>query len=389
MKKTAATRVQHSGRHLFLMQFSRYIIAPFIGLIMGYRYKRTKGPLEPGFIISNHNSNIDPVLVMMGFTGHAYFVASEHAFRKGFPSKLMSFVFDPIYINKAQADSYTLKEMFRRIKAGFSICLFAEGNRSFNGQTGDIVFSTAKMVKLSGAALITYRLEGVYFTTPRWGTSIRRGRCSGGVTSSYSAEEIKNMSVEQIYESIVNGISEDAYARQKESPVIFKGKNPAEYIETILYLCPFCKKPGTIHSKRDEFFCSCGMKGKYTATAFLEGEKLPFTTITEWDKWQKEELSALIEKAGDGEICTDEDQALFKVSAATGEEAAGTGPMSISRKEFRCAGMVFLMEDIKQFAIVGMMTLTFALKDGRQYEVRSAVPRSAVKYLDIYKMIKE
>ena len=390
--KNKQETVKHSKRHLFLFKTVRFIVKPVIKLIFGYHCKAEKGPDRPSFIISNHNCNLDPAFVTFGFSGHFYFVASEHAFRKGFPSKLLRFVFDPIPIDKARMDSTALREMFRRIKAGHSICIFAEGNRSFNGVTGDNVgIATAKMVRLSGADLITFRFEGVYFTTPRWGKTIRRGKMTGSVTGRYSAEEVKAMTNEQVLELIQRGIREYAYDRQKENPTRYRGKKRAEDIETVLYLCPKCKKIGTIRSEGNNFSCECGMNATYTETGFLEGSpagQLPFSTITDWDKWQTEQLAAMVNNAGSEPVCTDENQQLNAVQAATENTPVGKGRMSISRTEFHCAGKTFPLKEIKQFAIVGQMTLLFSLKNGAQYEVCSPFPRSATKYLEIFNILQ-
>ena len=366
----------------------RLTAGPIVKLIMAYRCKREKGPDTPTIVISNHNTNLDPALVTLGFFGYLYFVASEHAFRKGFRSKLLTFVFNPIPINKAQGDSFALKEMIRRLKGGYNICLFAEGNRSFNGVTWPIALATAKLVKISGAALVTYRLEGAYFTSPRWGKKMRRGKTTGRVTGRYTPEEIKSMTAEDVLGAIERGIYEDAYQRQGETPVRYRGKDLAEHIETVLYMCPECKKIGTIHSKGNRFSCSCGFNGVYAETGFLEGENLPFSTITEWDKWQKEQLELAVNNAGDEVICGDDNQRLFMVHAASENSFVGEGPMLISRREFHCAGSIFPLQQIKQFAIVGKMTLLFALKDGTQYEVLSVFPRSALKYLEILNILR-
>ncbi|MDR0487341.1 MAG: 1-acyl-sn-glycerol-3-phosphate acyltransferase [Treponema sp.] len=384
--KNREKKVKHYRRHLFLMWVMRPFIVLFLRLIMGYQCKREKGPDTPSIIIANHNTDFDPAFVMLGFTNYIYFVASEHSFRMGFRSKLLTFVFAPIPINKVQTDSSTLKEIFHRLKAGFSVCIFAEGNRSYNGVTGSVPFSTAKLVKMSGVDLITYRLEGGYFTTPRWADKKRIGTITGRVRGRYSAEELRSMPPQQILNVIERDIHEDAYERQKEKPVCYRGKNPAEHIETVLYLCPNCKKTGTIHSKGNRFSCGCGLEAVYTETSFLEGA--PFSTITEWDRWQAEQLAQIVNSSGDEIICADDNQRLFKVIPAKGSVFAAEGPMRISRTEFYCAGMVFPLREIKQFAIIGKMTLLFALNDGTQYEVHSAFPRSALKYLEVFRILR-
>ena len=376
------------GRHRFLMWLMRFLFGGLISFIMGFRFKREKGPDTPSIIICNHNTDMDPALVVIGFSGHLYFVASEHAFRKGILSKFLVFVFGPIPINKVRTDSFTLREIIHRIKSGCSVCIFAEGNRSFNGVTGSIPPATAKLVKMSGASLITYRLEGGYLTTPRWAKKKRKGRITGRVVGRYSASDLLPKTPEEILGIIQNDIHENAFERQKENPVRYRGKDLAEYIETVLYLCPGCKKLGTIHSKGGSFSCGCGLSAEYTETGILKGKDLPFSTIAEWDEWQTAELAHVVNSAGDGPICGDDNQKLYRVESAAGITLSGMGPMSIDRAELRCAGKVFPLQEIRRFAIVDKMTLSFALNDGTQYEIRSDEPRSALKYLEIYRVLR-
>ena len=381
--------MKHYLWHKVIYLVLRYTAGPFVKLFMGYRCKRQKGPQSASLIIANHNSNLDPALVGVAFSRHIYFVASEHAFRNGFASKLMTFIFDPIAINKAHADIFAIKEMLRRLKAGANICLFAEGDRSYNGLTGKIAPSTAKLVRASRADLITFRIEGGYFTTPRWAKKKRGGRMSGRVVNKYPAAEIGAMTDEQIMGIIERDTYENAYDRQRENPVRYKGKDLAESIETALYLCPACKKIGGIRSKGSRFFCDCGLEAEYTETGFLEGKDLPFTTIAEWDVWQTEQLIENVDEAGDEPICADEGQKLYAVKTAASNEPAGEGSMFIDRERFHCAGRSFPLRQITRFTVVGWMTLQFALTDGTSYEVKSAVPRSALKYKEIFRILNE
>ena len=374
-------------RHKFLYYFFRNLTGPFVKLYMGYRCTGEKRAYTPAIIIANHNTDLDPVLVALGVPGPMYFVASEHVLRKGFWAKVLTLFFAPIPINKTQTDSTAVKEILRRIRAGSSVCVFAEGNRSYTGVTGPIPASTAKLIKISKASLITYRIEGGYFTTPRWANQKRRGKMTGGVAGVYSQAELAAMDEKQILGLVERDIHENAYERQKENPVRFRGKNLAEHIETVLYLCPECKSIGTIHSSGDEFTCGCGMAGRFTDTGFLEGESLRFSTVPDWAAWQTGELAVIVQNAGDGPICTDDDQELFLVQTASKRDFIGKGPMQISRTELRCANYAFPLEQITRFAIVDKMTLLFSLMGGAEYEIRSAAPRSVLKYLEAFNIL--
>jgi len=342
----------------------------------------------PSLIISNHNTNLDPALVALGFSRHIYFLTSEHALRNGFPSKVLKFVFEPISINKTHIDVTSVKEMIRRLKAGANVCLFAEGDRSFTGTTAPITLSTAKLAKVSGADLITFRIQGGFFTAPRWSKSRRKGRMSGEIVNKYSAAELSAMTDEQVHGAIERDIYEDAYQRQKEGPIRFCGENLAEHIETVLYLCPGCGRIGTIRSEGDRFFCNCGLSATYTETGFLEGKSLTFSTISEWGRWQERQLEVIVKNAGDEPICSNEDQQLFEVRAAMDKVPAGTGTMCIDREAFHCAGKTFPLREITRFAVADKMTLLFALKNGVTYEVYSATPRSALVYREVFRILR-
>jgi len=386
--KSAKKTIKHYRWFLFIMRVMRGLSIPVSKIMWGYKRKLEQGPDTPSIIISNHNTNFDPAMVAVNFTRHIYFVASEHTFRHGFRSIFLKFVFAPIPINKAQADAFTMREILHRLKVGYSVCIFAEGNHSFNGVTGPIPLSTAKLVKMSGADLITHRLEGGYFTKPRWARKKRWGKMAGRIMGRYSAAELKSMTPEQILQVIERDIHEDAYERQKEQSVRYRGKKRAEYIEIVLYMCPRCKKIGTIHSHGNHFSCGCGLNAEYTEMGFLEGEDLPFSSITDWDKWQREYMTQIVNDAGNEPICTDDNQQLFLVQSAVGHTFIAEGTMYISRTALNCAGMDFPLHQIKRFTVLGKMILLFTLIDGTQYEIRSAFPRSPLKYLEIMRILK-
>ena len=365
----------------------RCTVAPFVKRSMRYSFDRQKGPDVPSIILSNHNTNIDPALVGMSFSRHMYFLASGHAFRNGLPSKLLNFVFAPIPIDKSRIDASAITDMLRRIKAGASVCLFAEGDRSFNGVTGPIPPATAKLIRTSGADLITFRIDGGYFTCPRWARFRRRGKMSGRFVNRYTAAELKSMTLPQLCSIIERDLYEDAYERQKVSLNRYKGKKLAENIETALYLCPLCNRIGTIHSENERLFCDCGLEAAYSETGFISGEALPFSTVTEWDRWQSEKLVELIDSSGDIPICSDENQTLCIVRNVTQSTLIGVGSMKIHRDALHCAGLMFPIEQITRITVIGRMTLLFALKDGATYEVHSDAPRSALKYKEIFRIL--
>lgn len=374
-------------RHVRLWRFL-HILAPFFRRMLRYEYAEETLD-NTTILLANHTTNYDPILVGLSFMQQMYFVASEHTFRIPIASRLLNFIFAPIARVKGKTDARTGLEVVRAARRGYNVCLFAEGNRTFNGLTGPILASTGKLVKASGADLVTYKIEGGYFTTPRWGDKIRKGRMRGVVVGRYPAADIKKMDPEQINTIINRDLHEDAYARQAEEPVAFRGKRLAEYLETALHTCPKCGALGTLFSKGDEFFCTCGMRGRYTEYGYLQSDDFEFTTITQWDAWQQKALALRVQAAPMGEtLMQDEDQRLYAVQLCQSSTLLTQGLLSLNKSEIRCGEFVFRLEDISDVAIVGRQTLTFSTADGAHYEIKCKAPRNALKYQQAFQELK-
>ena len=337
----------------------------------------------PVLLIPNHVSAWDPLLVAMSLKDkQAYFVASEHIFRLGFVTKLLGWALGPIARRKGSSGADTVKACLRHLRAGHSICLFAEGEASWDGLPHPIFPATGKLVKSSGATLVTYRLEGGYLSVPRWAWTRRRGRVHGHPVWIYPPEQLKSMSPAEINEIISRDLNEDAWARQRENPVPYRGKRRAEGLERMLYLCPRCRKIGTLHTKNDRLFCECGLSLRYTETGFLDPAE-PFETLSEWNAWQKETLKD-VEKAPDKLLFSDDELLLSRVSLDHGVEKLGRGTLEQYGDRLCFAGQVFPMAEIGNMAMVKANILLMSVGE-TYYEIRSNKGANLLKYLDLWK----
>ncbi len=365
----------------------RKLASPLIRRKMNYSYNIEKIE-RPSIVISNHTTNWDPVFLGMSFAAHMYFVASEHVLRWGFASVLLKYVYAPIIRLKGSTAAKTAMEVLRAIKSGASVCIFAEGDRTFNGLTREIVQSTGKLVRISGADLITYRLEGGYLASPRWSKNRRRGKIKGSVIGRYPAAELKEMSPEKINEIIQRDIHEDANARQLEEHAKYTGKDLAEYLETAVFLCPGCMRIGTLKSQGSRISCTCGMSAGYDEYGMLQGHDFPFGTVTQWDLWQRQQMPDIVKAAGDAAVCSDDGISLYRVEPCISSELITTGRLSLTPEHLSCGSMKFPLDSMTGLSITALCTLTFA--SGHQYyEIKSDRPYCAVKYEYAYDIIRE
>ncbi len=369
------------------MNLLRFLLGWFFRLLFNTQLEQ-HNEKDPFILIPNHVMLLDPVVIGMTSKQHMYFVASDHLMRKGFASKLLEWVFQPIMRTKGSTDAHAAMSILRTVKKGYNVCIFAEGSTTFNGLSGPIYRSTGKLVKSAGVKLITYRLSGGYFTRPRWGEATRRGLMTGKVAGIYSAEEIKAMTEQEVDAVIVRDIHEDAYATQTEHPVAFKGKRLAEFLESAAYLCPCCNEVGHIHSNDNRVWCDCGMEATMDVFGFLRSETLPYTTVRDWDLWQMSQVDRIIGNLKEKPLLEDGAR-LLDLKERKKTAVISEGALILNDTDFACGAFQCAIADISDIGIVGRNNLMLTT-GGEHYQVRFDRKNACgKKYFDVMsKLIK-
>ena len=338
----------------------------------------------PVLLVPNHVNAWDPLLVAMSLKHkQLYFVASEHLFRLGFVSRALEWLVAPIPRRKASAGTDTVKACLRHLRAGHSICLFAEGEQCWDGRNNPIFSATGKLAKSSGASLVTYRLEGAYLSKPRWAKGVRRGRVHGHPVRIYSPEELKTMSAAEVNAAIQRDCYEDAWARQKDWQQDYKGRRLAEGLERAMYLCPRCRRIGTLQTRDDRIFCACGFSLQYTPKGLFSPAE-PFATIADWEDWQKQALHGRdYVREGDA-LFGDEDLLLTEIGPNHEETELCRGQLTQYENRLAIGAYSFPLADIRNMAPVQTYLLLFSVGD-RYYQLRSDSGANLRKYLEIWK----
>lgn len=369
-------------------RFLRRLIRRPVCALMGFSFEAPKDLPEPFILLSNHNTDLDPLLVGLSVSAQLYFVASEHVFRKGLWSRLLEKIFAPIPRTKGAADAGAALEILRRVRKGQNVCIFAEGNRSYNGVTGPVLPATGKLVKNARATLVTYRFEGGYMVSPRWGKSLRKGPMSGHITGVYSPEELQGMSPGQINALIARDIHEDAAARQAEEQLSYTGRDLAEYLEVALYACPRCERIGTLKSRGDVFACDCGLSVTYTEKGTFAGSDAPFQNVRDWDEWQSGFMARFAESVSEGPAFFDEGAILSEIDQGHRAAIVERGRLALSREAMTVEGRVFPISDISGMALIGKAKLVFTTNGGRHFEIKLPPAKCGRKYFALYQLLK-
>ncbi|HJJ55280.1 MAG TPA: lysophospholipid acyltransferase family protein [Methanocorpusculum sp.] len=377
------------------------ITRPYIRFIKHYSYDKVKMQHHPNVVFSNHTTMIDFLLVGVPLRKQMYFVAGEHLFRNKFLRRF-TLCIDGLIIRKkgAPADDM-IRGMKEVIKCGGNVWMSPEGTRSINGESAFISPATGKLVRECaelGAGLVTYRIHGGYLQSPRWAKNSRKGKMWGEFVHEYMPEELLAMDMDELNRHINEDLYVNTFDDQKKNPEPYVGKDLAENLETTLYVCPKCHRIGKLSSKGDILSCECGYKVRFTEHALFEGVdggEVIIDNIATWDHWQRDYLKSKLPEFMayplDKPVDSDDRQILNKIGALKSVDCVGRGNFAIYRDRFEFQSpektFVFPFTDIAGFAFSLQMKILFSLKDGTYYEVNSEYPRSAFKYMVLYRYL--
>ena len=303
-KQTETEELRRDRHYRRIWNHILWLVRLIIRMRHGNDFKAEPAPpLEgPYLVLPNHANAYDQFFVGCSFPKrHMYFVVSEHAFRQKLVSFLMNTLFSPISRTKGGADASAVRSILRVLRRGASVCLFPEGNRSWDGRTAHLHPATGKLIKLAQVPVMTYRITGGYLTDPRWAHTLRKGPIRGGVVHVYTREEISGLTPEEITARIEADLAVDPEANSLPYP----GARLAEGLEEALFLCPKCGKTGTLRSFGQNFSCTCGLHAVYTETGKLKGN-IPFSSVAAWDDWQAVRVREL---AGSPDLLLEDDDA--------------------------------------------------------------------------------
>lgn len=375
-------------RHRIIWKAARPAVYVASWLLFNYSAPIYTGE-GPVLVMSNHNADMDPLLTAYSFPEPLYFVASEHILRQGKISDFLRWATEIIPRQKGGNASATVRNILRHTKEGCNVCIYPEGNRSWDGETRAITPATGKLARMSGATLITYRTSGVYLSNPRWsGSSLRRGAARGEIVGIYEPELLRQLSAAEVQEIIERDLYENAYDRQRANRIKFKGKNLAEHLETLLFMCPHCKTMHKMRSQGDYFICDeCGTKLRYTEEGFFEGENMIFDSVIDWRLWQSAQIKQLCENAGEKPVFRDTCMDLYKISCAEKAEFICSGNVELYADRLVLPdGTEIKMGTLGGMSILGAQDLYFSTENV-SYALRSSEIRCTSKYLTACKML--
>ncbi len=194
-----------------------------------------------------------------------------------------------------QTDLKAITDMLRVLKLGGSLCLFPEGIQSASGSTHPIYAGTASLLKKAGVTVVLCKSYGSYLVKPRYKRTENEGHQEFRYEILFTPQELSYMSVDEIYEKMLERFKYNDFEWNKKSRCKYKGPKGeplAKGIEYILYRCPKCKSEFNIVTEGDDIVCRhCGntvtLNEYYDLIPKSENDYMPYSSVDEWFKHQR------------------------------------------------------------------------------------------------------
>jgi len=248
--------------NLFLFWFFKIPICLFLKLKYKIKIdtKETKKKKGPYVLLSTHQDFYD--FAFAGFvTNHRintvtarYYFYNKHLRRLltamgAFPKDLFN------------QDISSIKFMMNTIKHGSILLMMPEGRLSTVGVNEEISITTAKLVKKLGVDVCGMKTSGAYYSLGKGFRKSNVGRIDLKSFVILTKEELKELSVEQIYDRIVSSLAYDEAKFMKENPELtYKHYPNLKNMPGLIYSCPSCGAKSSFITNKDSISCnSCGL----------------------------------------------------------------------------------------------------------------------------------
>ncbi|MEE0884262.1 MAG: hypothetical protein U0L59_03415, partial [Faecalimonas sp.] len=190
-------------------------------------------------------------------------------------------------------DMESTKNCLRVLKSNGVLAMMPEARLSTTGRFEDVQSNTYTFIKKSAVPVYTVKFGGDYLANPKWGKGFRRGALvEAELDILYTAEQIQNISVEEIKQGVEARLYYNEFEWLEKHPKIrYRSRRIAEGLENILTTCPKCNRKHTLVAEKNKVLCEhCGyLTSVDKRYGFTEG--FQFKNFAQWYDWQKDLLA--------------------------------------------------------------------------------------------------
>ena len=175
-----------------------------------FRYRfagRSFVPLEgPVLLVSNHQSNLDPVLVGLACPRQLKYLARQGLFF--WPFSLWIRSLGAVPIDRERGVLSGIRITLDLLKQGNAVLVFPEGSRTPDGKLHELLSGFCLLARRSGAAVVPVGLDGAFDALPRGGVFPRPADIKLAIAPPIMPKQVKEMTDQQLVELVRQRIEE-------------------------------------------------------------------------------------------------------------------------------------------------------------------------------------
>ena len=234
----------------------------FVKLVRGRKQKVIADEIPeevqaPYILLANHQSFYDFFyLLAMKQKRNPAFVVNRYYLGKPFVRSHWRNAGGFIPKRLFNADLSTVRGIIRNVRMGYPVVIFPEGRLSPDGASNPILEGGAALWRKLQVDLVLVRIEGAYFSMPKWRRRFYRSTVRVKLARVIHPEEFKNYTDAELDRLVEETLRSNASENPENR---YRQKDKAEGLHNILYRCPNCGGLYTTKSKGNALFCTaCG-----------------------------------------------------------------------------------------------------------------------------------
>lgn len=282
-----------------IFAFLLYIVSKIA--LIGVKYKIEKKGVEglkpPYILLSNHHYFVDFELSAIATFPHRVnnIATIDGYYRRPWLMELLGCICKRKFTN----DLHLVKSIRKVLKRGDVLCMYPEARYTPIGTTAILPEALGKLIKMNKVPVVVMLHHGNYLRTPFW--NYRKPRKVPLHTTfelALTAEQVENMTVEEINAAIKNAMKYDEYRWQKEKGIKITETFRAEGLHKVLYQCPNCGVEHKMASEGAEIFCeACSKRWELQEDGSLRAlvGDTEFSHIPDWFEWERSQVRQQLE----------------------------------------------------------------------------------------------
>ncbi|MBN1307803.1 MAG: 1-acyl-sn-glycerol-3-phosphate acyltransferase [Chitinispirillaceae bacterium] len=287
-----------------------FFVEPF--LVPRYHYAGTPEsqpfPRPPFLVIGNHGTFFDPWIIGSFSRYPFYFMTNDDGFRGNPVTRWYLRGIGAFPKRKGASDYRAMKTTVELIRGGNAVCIFPEGQTTWDGETQLIYAGIVKLIKRLACPLVTVHLQGNFLTKPWWAKTLRTGRILVTATV-HTPESIRRQTEDELLSTVTRSIYQNDIKDPDNLAAPFSGVNLATGLERLVWICMQCGAEDTLSTSGDTVSCSaCGCSWRIDAHCRLTALQ-PGTAccgdLKDWVELHKARVREAV--AGQQEILTQSD----------------------------------------------------------------------------------